>query len=144
MIYCDTSLLVSAMLATESASKAAKAWLAGRTPGELAVSMWVETEFASAVAMKVRRGDVDDMSKWLALATWAIWRGSFVWLDVEQRHFQLAATLILEPEAKLRSGDALHLALALDSKCKLATLDGDLRDAADRYGIAMEAIAASP
>lgn len=55
MDYFDTSLVV-ALLTHEPHSARADRWFAARAPGAVAVSAWVATEFAAALAAKVRLG----------------------------------------------------------------------------------------
>ena len=79
--YVDTCLLVSLFLQDEGYA-AAEHWLAGSAGDALWVSHWVLLEFAAAVGLRLRRG------------------------DLEPRRPQS------EPSSGLRSGAALHLALA--------------------------------
>lgn len=141
MIYCDTSLLVSALLFSEPRSHAAQIWLADHSADGLAISAWVQTEFASAIALRARRRDLDDAAKARVLRTWAVLLSSFEPLRLEQRHFEAAAGYVLEAGSRLRAGDALHLAVALDHHCTLATLDRDLDDEAVRRGISEKLLA---
>ena len=135
MIYCDTSVLVSALVTTEPASEAAAQWLLSQTAGELAISDWVQTEFAGAIALKVRRGDLNERAKGRVLRAWSVIGNSFERLTVQPPHFDHAAQMMLEPGSRLRSGDALHLAISLAYGCEMATFDRDLRDAAGDFGI---------
>ena len=54
---------------------------------------------------------------------------------VVQRHFVRAASTMERPDLKLRSSDALHLALAKDRGFAMATLDKGLGDAAGAVGV---------
>lgn len=134
MIYCDTALLVAALVPFETTSDQAEAWLSAQLAGTLAASWWVETEFASAIAMKVRRGDLQPSDRARVIAAWAALHDSFEWLAVEQRHFMGAVSLLSAPDTRLRSGDALHLAIALGHGYRLATFDAILAEAANTHG----------
>lgn len=111
MVYLDTSALVPAFI-QEPKSEAVLAWLEASTQ-RLVVSEWGIAEFASAAAIKVRRGEIP-----VSLARQA--RARF--LDFAERHcaiavpqraeFRRAAELAGDARLKLRAGDALHLAIA--------------------------------
>lgn len=135
MIYCDASLVV-AVLAPEIHSAQARAWLRGQAGNRLAASPWVSVEVASALAMKQRRGALSAEGRSTLAARWRVLsRRSFHELSVEERHYGLAATLVDAGRSGLRGGDALHLAIALDHRCALATYDDDLADAARAHGV---------
>jgi uncharacterized protein len=56
-IYLDTSVLVTA-LTSESATPRIQDWLEAQEPSSLHISLWVETEFSSALSMKIRKGEL--------------------------------------------------------------------------------------
>lgn len=123
MIYVDTSVLVS-LIVNESASPAVARWYEG-TRSELVAAGWCVTEFASALSLKRRTGQLDS-----AQAAWA-WE-QFERLcahdlklgPVEPADFHRASQMILAPAGSLRAGDALHLACAKRFGARtLATLD---------------------
>ena len=143
MIYCDTSLRVPALLLNEPASLTAKAWLSREEHQGLATSAWVHVELAGATAMKTRRRDLDDATRARTLQLWSSMQTSFSTLPIGPEHSEHAAMLLLQPGSRLRSGDALHLAVALVHGCRLATLDHDLHEAAMQYGIGTDVIAAA-
>ena len=134
MIYCDTSLLIAALVPDEVESARAQAWLEAQETGSLAVSWWTETEVASAIALKQRKGDIKARHRSRVRGAWSALNESLTWLSVEEPHFAAAARFVLEPGARLRSSDALHLAIAIGNGCKLATFDKDLADAAAMLG----------
>lgn len=140
MIYCDTSLLI-ALLTPEPDSKAARAWLGSRPADTLVVSPWVDTEIASAVAIKVRTRALSDAYLAAALTGWQHMRSvNFKIEPVVDHHFRQAALLAGQPGLKLRAGDALHLAIAADRGFALATLDKAMATAARAIGIVVEAV----
>lgn len=136
MIYCDTSLLIAA-LTTEVLSDRAQPWLLEQERRSLAISDWSLTEFASAVAMKHRRGEIDTAYRGNIEHAWGSLRTEFTFVRVTDRHFLHAAELVDAAPRGLRSGDALHLAIVLDQGCALATFDHDLADAARALGVAV-------
>lgn len=137
MIYCDTSLIV-ASLTGEPASGVADRWLDSYSRTRLAVSPWTATEVASALAMKRRVGVFDQDEQAEAQAAWRRWYANgFELLAVAERHFSHAERLVIVGARGLRASDALHLAIAVDYGCELATFDRDLADAATSLGIAV-------
>lgn len=128
MIYCDTSLIVAA-LTSESFSDVARDLLAGiRT---LVASHWTSTEVASALAMKHRRGALNDDEFAFALRLWMTTAAKrFTVVPVRDDHFDHATALVTSAPRGLRTGDALHLAIVLDLGSALASFDRDMRDAA--------------
>ncbi len=135
MIYCDTSLLVSA-LSGEPAAPAVHRWLLQYSEGELCTSTWTVTEFSSAVAIKYRRADITAEDKVSILARWAAAQNeNLVMLPVPQEAFSLAARFCDMSTSSLRGGDALHLAVASLGGHALATLDGRMREGAEAVGV---------
>ena len=126
MVYVDTSVLV-ALLTNESKSAAVSRWY-GECDEDLVSATWCVTEFASALGIKQRTGQIDETT---AHAAWQqfgrLCSNDLRLLPVDPATFHRAALLVLDPASGLRSGDSLHLAAALDAKVKsMATLDGVL------------------
>lgn len=123
MVYVDTSVLV-ALLTREGKSAAVSAWYAA-SGEELVSAVWCVTEFASALGIKQRTGQLDEVQ---ARDAWQrferLCAGDLRLLPLEPPTFHRAASLTLDAASGLRSGDALHLAAALEvgAKC-VATLD---------------------
>ena len=132
MIYVDTSVLVALHL-NESASAAVSRWYAACTD-ELVSAMWCVTEFASALGIKQRTGQIDAEQ---AHAAWLqferLCASDLKLLPVEPAIFHRSAMLTLDAATGLRAGDALHLAAALNAQAELmATLDDVLTRNAKR------------
>lgn len=139
-VYCDTSLLVAAVL-PESASARVHSWLARQDAGSLVISDWTITEFASALAIKLRSGELTLEQRAEALASWAILRNSsLVKLPVTSEHFASAAGYVERADLGLRAGDALHIAVAAAHGCSIATLDSLQGKAALELGISREKV----
>ncbi|SCM78591.1 Ribonuclease VapC [uncultured Pleomorphomonas sp.] len=134
MLYLDTSILVSAMT-SESETERSQRRLAETPLAEMAVSVWTRTEFASALSIKVRTGQIslEQSRQSQALCDEFVGAIGAVW-SVEDRHFAAAADLASQPELSLKAGDALHLALVLDHGATLVTLDERLARAAEAVG----------
>lgn len=140
MIDCDTSLIVST-LGPERNSVVARRWLGEQEPTALAISLWTDTEVASAMARKRRSGKLTQQSQADSLAVWrrGLRAGMHI-ADVRADDFGRAAELINAGQRGLRASDALHLAIAERHGWGMATLDPDLADAARAVGLDAPAI----
>jgi uncharacterized protein len=136
VIYVDTSVWV-AMHARESHSQRVQDWLEHQELAQVCSSEWVKTEFASALSIKYRRGELigaDFSDAHHAFARLCV--AGPVWLDVDPPDFLAAAGFCAEPDTGLRAGDALHLAVAQRSKCEaFLSLDNLLNENAQRLGL---------
>ena len=137
MIYCDTSLLVTA-LTVEDRSAQAQAWLTTRNEGDLCISPWVVSEFSSALAIKLRSGAVPVAERARILSNWhVLQQDHLAMVAVPETAFALAAHFCDRYESKLRAGAALHLAVASLGGHALATLDRTMAEAASAVGVAV-------
>lgn len=134
--YLDTSLLVAA-LTNEPDSARIQSWLSGLPPGDATISDWVVTEFSSALAIKLRTGQLTVEHRAAALALFSrLSAESFVVLPVTGAHFQAAARFTDQHVLGLRAGDALHLAIVRDAGLTLCTLDRRLAEGGQALGVA--------
>ncbi len=126
MIYVDTSVFVS-LLTQEDKTSDVNRWYADCTQA-LASSEWCITEFASALALKQRTGQIDQV---LSDTAWEqfqmLCKRDLTLLPVASAHFYKAALSVLNTSLGLRAGDALHLAVALEYKTQgIVSLDAGL------------------
>ncbi len=139
-IYCDTSLLVSALVG-EEASDRILAWLAEKAGDHLVISDWCVTEFSSALSVKLRNGAISPEQRAETLAAWAALReASLETAPVVASNFRLAADFCERAKLGLRAGDALHLAIAAAHGHSIATLDAVQANAALEFGIPIETV----
>lgn len=135
MVYLDTSIAV-ALLIPEVKTASIRQWFA--TASDSIVSAdWIVTEFASALSIKQRRGDIT------APLARAVWRefdffreAGLRLVPVTRDAFEEAGRLARDSASGLRSGDALHLAVALElGASSLATADTVLEANARKHGL---------
>jgi uncharacterized protein len=124
------------MIVPEPHSAAVARWY-GRSRAELVSATWCATEFASALGIKQRTGQIDAAQ---ALAAWSrfdrLIASDLALLPPVAANFHRAAALALDASAALRAGDALHLACAEHAGAKaMATLDSVLGRNARRFNI---------
>ena len=137
MIYCDTSLLVAA-LTIEPQTRAVQEWMAGHDESALCISSWAVTEFSSAIALKLRRGEITTGDRNRALANLRKMQAdSLIIVAVPGEVFDLAARFCDMKGSALRAGDALHLAVAALGGHGLATLDARMKDGAEAVGVSV-------
>ena len=140
MLYVDTSLLV-ALCTHETKTAAVARWYADCTE-ELASAAWCVTEFASAMGLKQRTGQLTQaqaQTAWMQFER--ICANDLQLLPVEPTTFHRAAMLAMDASAGLRAGDALHLACAVANKAHgIVTLDAVLAKNAKRVKLKVVAV----
>ena len=135
MLYLDPSLVVS-LVTAEGHTAQAQDWLEDQEPDQLVVSDWVVTEVASALSIKRRTGQIDDVTHArVSRAFDELARDAFSVLPVPRSAFVAAAAMAGRPEVGLRSGDALHLATADHHGARLCTRDARQAEAGNRLGL---------
>ena len=136
MLYVDSSILVG-LCTKESKGPAINKWYENSRDLQLISSTWMFTEFASALSMKERTGQItlkESKSAWKIFE--AICNNDIELLPIDNKVFYSAGLLVLDSSSKLRSGDALHLAAAKFFKAKsIVTLDKVLEKNASRLKI---------
>jgi uncharacterized protein len=136
VVYLDTSVLV-ALVANEPSAPAIKRWLASPAAVPLCSSDWCVPEVAGALSLKVRTGQFDAAqadAAWQAFG--AACDGLVDLLPVQAADHSTAAQMCRVPQAGLRAGDALHLAVALRCGCDaLLAFDQNLNQNALASGL---------
>jgi len=136
--YVDSCVLLSLFLG-DSGFAAAERWLLDQDGRPLWVSHWVLVEFAAVVAVGVRRGDLTASRGTTIHAEFAAFRRERLsLLEPRGADFLQAMEWLersIQPLAKLRAADALHLAISQRHGLELATADGDLVQAAAQLNL---------
>lgn len=121
--YVDTSVLV-ALCVNEPKSEDVSRWY-GKCKDKLVSSVWGVTEFASALGIKQRTGQISSEEAQVAWQSFQrLCTNDLMLLSPDTDIFHKAAFLTLDAATDLRAGDALHMASALQANVKrMATLD---------------------
>jgi predicted nucleic acid-binding protein len=135
MLYVDTSVLV-ALCTNEAKTADVVKWYADCAE-ELASAACCVTEFASALGLKQRTGQLTQeqaQTAWMQFER--LCANDLQLLPVEATTFHKAAVLTMDASVGLRAGDALHLACAMQAKVQgMVTLDGVLAKNAKRLKV---------
>lgn len=135
MVYLDTSAAVP-LFVPEPLSDLIDKWF-GVCDIPIISSDWIITEFASALSIKERSGMLSARN---AKAAWrnfeAFCQAGLRLAPVSRLAFEEAAKMVRQPAHRLRSSDALHLAVALEIGVQsIATLDTIMASNAKRLRI---------
>ncbi|MFO7628209.1 MAG: type II toxin-antitoxin system VapC family toxin [Prochlorococcaceae cyanobacterium] len=135
MIYLDTSVVV-ALLTPEERSPDALDWFA-QCRGPLISSDWLITETHSVLGIKQRHHGLSSEARQAVGEKFErLLQGGVELRSLDRDRFRQAAELLQDPALGLRAGDALHLAVALHSRCtQLASFDGRMQQAANALGL---------
>lgn len=134
MIYLDTSVVVP-LFVHEAGSARVLDWLEA-SRDELSSSDWMLTEFASALAIKVRSGAITARAAREASREFdRFCREGMTLAAVSREAFREAARMAGVPGRRVRAADALHLAVSREMGAQaIATSDVALARCAEAMG----------
>lgn len=140
ILYLDTSVLVSCYVSEMHSSVVLEK--IAKYPGDLLVSQLAETEFYSALSMKCRMKQLSLIQRKKILESFHFHfeMGQYTKAYLTNETYQLAQHFLLNSSLKLRTLDALHLALAQNLKAELFTADFELAKAAARLQLKCQPI----
>lgn len=140
-VYLDSCLVLSLFLG-DSGYCAAEQWLLAQADQPLWVSHWVLLEFSSVVALCMRRGELTAERGLAIHAEFECFRQERLSLLEPRGADYLQARQWLQEfnGPSLRSGDALHLAMAKRQSLTIASADQGLVKAADALGLPFQLI----
>ncbi|WP_087002139.1 type II toxin-antitoxin system VapC family toxin [Rhizobium sullae] len=134
MFYVDTSVLIT-VFSPETQTTRVLEWLSRNRDASISISDWTITEFSSAMSLKIRNSMLIQDDRNQALKVFKEFRESiFECLEVPRGCFIEAARLSDRHDTSLRSGDALHMAVAHHYGLTLLTRDKGLAKAAAVIG----------
>lgn len=134
MFYLDTSVL-AAYYCPEPLSAQVQGLLGEAV--KPAISLLTEVELFSAVARKVRSGEIGSADGGRILSKFSAHAASdlFTIMPLMEHHWRLARDWIGLFSAPLRTLDALHLSIASAEELELVTADRSLHQAAVTLGV---------
>lgn len=133
MLYLDTAVVLT-LFVREPMSESVGKWIASRRQ-PLAFSDWGLTECASALGLRLRRGELGAESATRAFQAIASFATESCELIACAGHHQKEAQgLLTRVDLPLRAGDALHLAISQHVQATLVTGDKQLMAAAKAIG----------
>lgn len=134
MFYVDTSVIIT-FLTDEAGAPKVEAWFEKHYSSPFAVSDWTLTEISSALSLKHRTGQISAEKRQAALLESSLLLDKSLRLfPIKRMHFDMAATYCNDYQIGLRSGDALHLAVAMELTAEIVTLDKRFATAAQTLG----------
>ena len=131
--YLDTSVLMSLLVEDANSSRAKRL-----TVDDVIVSDLTSAEFASALAIRFRRGSMSEDEVRAAHRLFDIWRrANAESVDVLSADLRRAEAIIRTLNHSLKTADATHLAIADRLGAALATFDTTMARESQRLGIAL-------
>ena len=133
MLYLDTAVVLT-LFVREPMSESVGKWIASRRQ-PLAFSDWGLTECASALGIRLRRGELDADSAGRAFRAMTTFANESCELIACAGHHQKEAQgLLARFDLPLRAGDAVHLAISQHVQATLVTCDKQLMASAKAIG----------
>lgn len=141
LLYFDTSCLPPYFTPEADTRRTVTFFTAPPADARLALSHWTITEFHSAIALKIRSGQMDAklQAEVLTRFNHAV-ESSFENWAVTAQDFEQAGRYVNSWKSGLRAADALHLAIAHNRSAMLVTLDKILIKAAQHHKVPVRSL----
>ena len=134
--YLDASALLPIFL-SDSFSARIDAYLRNMKP-DLYVSDFAAAEFASALGVKIRMGQLTNREAEDSLLDFDAWQSSVPRvIDTLGRDIRAAEAILRRLDLGLRTPDALHIAITLRTQCDLLTFDDRMAAGARALGVSV-------
>lgn len=134
-IYLDASILV-ALFTNDALSERADAFLRNAAPVTVLVSDFAGAEFASAIARRVRMGELSADEARIAFANFDAWNArAATRAETAPADMAAAAAFLRRLDLTLRTPDALNIAIAQRLGAALATFDIKMAASAAALGV---------
>lgn len=135
MIYADTDVMLS-LFCPDSLSPVAALWYESVTE-PVCISTWTTIEFRSNLGLRMRKGLLARSQCAAVMKQFdAAVLEHFHLLAAAQEYFHRASDWLANPVCALRSGDALHLAIAFGHGCtQFVSFDQPLGASAKKLGL---------
>lgn len=138
-IYLDASILV-ALFADDALSERADAFLRSTAPVTVLVSDFAGAELASAIARRVRMGELSADDARIAFANFDAWSArAAMRVETAPADVAAAAAFLRRLDLTLRTPDALNIAIAQRLSATLATFDIKMAASAAALGVELTA-----
>jgi uncharacterized protein len=133
-VYLDPSIIV-ALLIAEALTARAEAFIRAGAP-VLIVSDFAATEFASGVSRKVRMGEITRDQARDGFAAFDAWSAAETQrIETVSADITAAQAFLRRLDLSLRTGDAIHIAIAQRLGAALATFDAKMAASARALGL---------
>jgi predicted nucleic acid-binding protein len=135
-LYLDASLLV-ALFTNDPFTRRADGFLRSNVPA-LIVSDFAAAEFASAIARRVRTGEIAGAEARVAFAAFDAWTARACQrAEAGSADIAVAAAFLRQLDLALRTPDALNIAIAQRLGAVLATFDEKMAACARSLGVSV-------
>jgi uncharacterized protein len=136
-VYLDASVLV-ALLTNDKLTARADAFLRNHSP-VLIVSDFAAAEFASAVARRVRMGEITPEDARIAFSTFDAWTARAAQrVEISAADVTVAEVFLRRLDLTLRTPDAINIAIAQRNGAGLVTFDEKMAASARMLGTPVE------
>jgi len=137
-VYLDASVLV-ALFSNDPFTQRADDFLRREQPATT-VSDFAKAEFASAIARRVRTGELTAEDARDAFAALDVWTARAVRsITASSADIAAASTYLRRLDLALRTPDAINIAIAERARCTLLTFDRKMADNAVTLGVPVAA-----